>query len=249
MMRALTCLAVALVALGCESGEEPVRGAQRGLEPVQYPLPAEKPKREPVEAPRPERTVDLPELGQDDDEKPERDLDAELKAALGVPSMCLRDYSAAQATKVRISVAATVRPSGMVISPSVYGAGLSNAARECIARRAETVLLPALDQPVSQAVSTIIEFDYTPEVVVEADPGVPEPRLRNVREPLPKRPEVQASGKPVQGWPTEKWISGGFDGGRPIQEPTSRKIRGPKPRPIDGYDVDESAQEWSNRSK
>ena len=146
-------------------------------------------------------------------------------------------------------MAATVRPTGMIISPSVYGTGLSNAARACIAKRAETVVLPALDEPVSKPVSTIIDFDYAPEVVVEAEPGVPEPNLRNVREPLPKRPEVQPSGKPVAGWPTDKWVSGGFDGGRPIQEPTSRKIRGPKPRPIDGYEVDESSQDWTNSSK
>jgi hypothetical protein len=93
-------------------------------------------------------------------------------------------------------------------------------------------------------VSTVIEMEYEPPVIVEAEPGVPEPRLRNVREPLPKRPEVAPSGKPISGYPTEKWISGGFDGGRPIQEPTSRKIKGPKPKPIDGYDVDENAQDW-----
>ncbi len=245
MLRSAVLLWLAISVLGCQSGEEPLRGANPGTDPVHYSPPPPRPPREPVEAPRPERAVDLPERG-DTEKEPERDLDAELKAALGVPTACLRDYTAARPMKVRISVAATVRPTGMVISPSVYGAGLSNAARECIARRAETVVLPELDEPVSKPASTIIEFNYTPEVVVEAEPGVPEPSLRNVREPLPKRPEVEASGRPVAGWPTEKWISGGFDGGRPIQEPKSRRVQGPKPKPIDGYEVDENAQEWTN---
>lgn len=246
MIRAAASLALALAVLGCESGEEPVRGANRGVEPVQYPRPSSKPEREPVETPQPERTVDLPEFG-GDDEKAERDLDAELKTALGVPSMCLRDYSAAKPTKVRISVAATVRPTGMIISPSVYGAGLSSAARECIERRVENVVLRRLDEPVSRPVSTLVEVDYTPEVIVEAETGVPEPRLRDVQEPLPKRPSIElGKGKWISGWPTEEWISGGFDGGVPIQKPTSKKVQGPKPRAIDGYEVDQNAQQWTN---
>ena len=53
MIRAAACLAVALAAVGCQSGEEPVRGAQRGVEP--------EPKREPQPQrppPAPRRTID-----------------------------------------------------------------------------------------------------------------------------------------------------------------------------------------------
>ena len=234
----------AVLLVGCPTGEEPVRGANRGVERphVDAPQP-EEPQR--VDAPRPEpyRDVDVDTPGEVE-EKPERDLAAELMTALGQPFDCIRDFTASSPTTIRVNVTATVRPTGLVITPSVYGSGLSNDARMCIERRAETVVLPALDEPVSQTVSTVIEMEYEPSVIVEAEPGVPEPRLRNVREPLPKRPEVAPSGKPISGYPTEKWISGGFDGGRPIQEPTSRKIKGPKPKPIDGYDVDENAQDW-----
>lgn len=243
MTRAFVWCAAALFVLGCESGEEPPRGARRGLESVQY-EPVDKPPREPVEAPRPEPfDRDLPDLPQVAEEKAERDLSAELNAAIGVPIDCVSDFTAPRATKIRVSVNATVRPTGMVIMPSAYGSGLSAAARQCIETRVGTVVLPPLDEPHSQPVATVVEIDYEPPVVVESDPGVPEPRLKNVKEPLPKRPEVAPSGTPIQE-PTSKWISGGFDGGRPIQEPKSKKIKGPKPRPIDGYDVDENAQEW-----
>jgi hypothetical protein len=243
MIRAVAwCLVAALMA-GCESGEEPVRGANRGLQPLVY-QPQPRPEREPVDAPRPERDVDLPELVERTaKEERKRDLSAELRAAVGVPIDCIRDFTYPRPTKVRVSVTATVRPTGMVITPAAYGTGLSAAARDCIERRVENVVLKPLDEQVSERVSTIVEIDYTPEVIVESEPGVPEPRLRNVKEPLPKRPEVAPSGTPIQK-PTSKWISGGFDGGLPIEGPKPKKIEGPKPRPIDGYEVDQNAQEW-----
>jgi hypothetical protein len=245
MMRASICCAMAVLVLGCETGEEPVRGARRGLDPVSYP-PAERAPREPAEAPRPDSfPIDLGDLPAETVQEAERDLSSELRAAIGTPSECLVDFTASAPTKLRISVQATVRPTGMVITPSAYASGLSKAARQCIESRVSAVVLPALDEPLSQSVSTIVEIDYEPPVIVEAEPGVPEPRLKNVKEPLPKRPEVPPSGTPIQK-PTSKWISGGFDGGRPIDESTSKKITGPKPRPIDGYEVDENAQQWSD---
>jgi hypothetical protein len=244
MKRASALFVATLLLLGCESREESARGARKGIEPVQY-ASAERPPREPAEALRPEEFErELPEVEQPAEEKPERDLSAELNAAIGVPIDCVTDFTGPTPTKIRVSVNATVRPTGMVILPSAYGSGLSAAARQCIERRVATVVLPALEEPSSQRVATIVEIDYEPAVVVESEPGVPEPQLRNVKQPLPKRPEVAPSGKPIQE-PTSKWISGGFDGGRPIQEPKSKKIKGPKPRPIDGYEVDENAQEWS----
>ena len=52
---------------------------------------------------------------------------------------------------------------------------------------------------------------------------------------------VRPSGRPIQE-PTSRPIQ--EPSSRPIQEPSSRKPRGPKPRPIDGWDVDESAKDW-----
>jgi hypothetical protein len=235
----------ALLVLGCESGEEPIRGANQGFESIVY-EPEPKPPREAVEAPRPEPPVDLSKLTEKTEEEAKRDLDAELKAAVGMPIDCVRDFTAPRPTKIRVSITATVRPTGMVITPAAYGAGLSAAARDCIQRRVGAVVLQPLDDPISERVSTIIDIDYTPEVVVESESGVPEPRLRDVKEPLPKRPMIPLDGKIISGWPTKNWISGGFDGGIPIQKPTSKKVQGPKPRAIDGYEVDENAQKWTD---
>jgi hypothetical protein len=239
MTRVFACCAAVMLALGCKSGEEPVRGAHRGIEPVSVYHPRPEALREPVEVPVPEPST--PPIVVEEQEKPERDLAAELNAAVGVPTDCVRDFEAVNPTTLRITVSAIVRPSGRVIEPAVYGTGLSQAARECIARRAGAVVLRPLDDEVSQRASTIIEIQYAPPPIVEAEPGVPEPRLRNVREPLPKRREVAPSGRPIQE-PTSRPIMDPTS--KPIQEPTSRKIRGPKPRPIDGYDVDENAQDW-----
>ena len=242
MSRLLAWGIVVLLGFGCETGEEPIRGANPGTAPRLHEAPPKRP-REPVQAPRPGPAFDLPSLDQEVVEDEERDLAAELSSAIGVPIDCVQDFVATQPTTIRVSITATVRPTGMIITPSAYGSGLSTAARDCIERRAANTVLRPLEEAVSEVVSTIIEIDFSPAVIVEADPGVPEPRLKNVREPLPKRPEVAPSGTPIQA-PTSKPISGGFEGGRPIQAPTSKKVTGPKPRPIDGYDLDQNAQEW-----
>lgn len=240
MTRVFACCGVVMLALGCKSGEEPPRGAHRGIEPVSVYQPRPEALRERIETPVPEPSR-MPIVAEDQEEKPQRDLAAELNAAIGVPTDCVRDFEAVNPTTIRITVSAIVRPSGVVIEPAVYGTGLSEAARQCIARRAGAIVLRPLDDEVSQRVSTIIEIQYAPPVIVEAEPGVPEPRLRNVREPLPKRREVAPSGRPIQE-PTSRPIQDPTS--RPIQEPSSRKIKGPRPRPIDGYEVDENAQDW-----
>jgi len=175
------------------------------------------------------------------EEEPERDLGAELKLALGTPSDCVRDFAAASPTTIRISVGGIVRPTGMIIQPTAYGSGLSAAALGCIRQRVGTVVLKPLDDTVSSRAATVIEIKYEPPVVIESDPGVPEPQLRNVKEPLPKRPDIPPSGKPIEGG-TDRPIEGGT-----AKDPTGPKgkpISGPKPRAIDGYEVDENAQEW-----
>lgn len=245
MIRAWTVCGAVTLALGCQSGEEPVRGVQRGLGTSAYQPPIEQ-SSEPVEIPDFEpRELERIMVGTAAEETVKRDLGSELAAALGSPTDCIRDFVAGGPTTIRVSVGAIVRPTGMCIEPTAYGSGLSAAALECIRKRIGTVMLNPLDDTEqSEKVSTVVTLEYQPTVIIESDPGVPEPMLRNVREPLPKRPDIPPSGKPITGWPTKKWVTGGFDGGRPIQEPTSKKVKGPKPRPIDGYEVDENAQEW-----
>ena len=172
-----------------------------------------------------------------------RDLTVELKEALGTPTECLEGLEQATSTTVRVTVSALVRPSGAVIQATAAGTGLSPQARQCIARRAEAVGLKPLGDSESQRISTVVEVDYAPlsSVVESAEAGAPDPELRNVREPLPKRPEIEPSGRPIQE-PTSRPIQEPTS--RPIQEPNSRRIRGPEPRPIDGWDVDESSKEW-----
>ena len=186
----------------------------------------------------------FPSTGRSDDlaAGPARDLAAELNAAVGVPSECLVDLTRATPTTIRVSVSALVRPSGAIIQPTASGTGLSRQAEQCVARRVDAVVLKPLDGDASQRVSTVIEIPYEPpREVVGTKVGAPDPELRNVREPLPPRREAAPSGRPIQE-PTSRPIQ--EPSSRPIQEPSSRKPRGPKPRPIDGWDVDESAKDW-----
>lgn len=170
-----------------------------------------------------------------------RDLAAELEAAVGNLNDCIVDVERAGPTQIQVTIGALVRPSGVIIQPTASGTGLSQNARQCIVRRVDAVTLRALDSDVSQRVSTVIAVEYVPPWSPKSASPLPEPTLRNVREPLPKRPEVAPSGRPIQE-PTSRPIQD--DKSRPIQDTSSRKVRGPKPRPIDGWEVDESSKEW-----
>jgi len=241
MMRVWTTCAAAVLVLGCQSGEERPRGAHRGVEPAGEYQP--RPDRSDllIDTPTPPRREPATIGVTTTEEEPERDLGAELKAAVGSPNDCVRDFVASSPTTIRVSITAIVRPTGMVIQPSAYGSGLSAAALNCIGARVGTVVLKPLDDTVSQTVSTVIEINYQPDVIVESEPGVPEPRLRNVKEPLPKRPEVAPSGKPIMK-PTSKPIQDST--GKDPKGPEGVPVTGPKPRAIDGYEVDENAQQW-----
>lgn len=242
-----TCIAALLVASGCQSGEEPAQDAHRGLDPPVVDRspgePSEVRVHTPEPPPREPSTIEVETIEQEPEPEPEpkaeRDLAEELRVAVGTPSDCVQDFVAASPTTIRISIGATVRPTGRIILPSVHGSGLSAAARRCVEQRVGLVVLQPLNDSTSQTVSTIIEVKHQPPIIVEADPSVSEPQLRNVREPLPPRPEAASSGRPPLPLRPEVAPSG-----KPIQDPTSRKVRGPKPRPIDGHDVDEHAQEW-----
>lgn len=177
----------------------------------------------------------------------ERDLGNELKVAMGVPIGCVRDFTSSRDTTIRISVSATVRPTGMCIDPKAYGSGLSRAALDCIEERVGTVVLrPLEDSTQSKAASTVIEIDYEAPVIVEADPGTPEPKLQNVVESMAKRPAIPLVEQGGRGIPIEDPFRGWLEGGK-VKHPDGpklKKVTGPKPRAIDGYEVDENAQEW-----
>ena len=247
MSRASLLIPVVLavwVGVGCRSRWESPRGASATPQPrMESAPPAETRTSSPGFVASRDAGSTGPALETEDgtvEQEAERDLAIELQRAVGAPTDCLNDFRANGPRTIQIPIRARVRPSGAVIQPTVGGSGVSEAARECIARRVEAVRLEPLEEPLSQVVSTWVRIDYTPSVVVESE-GEASLQLRNVKDPLPKRPEVAPSGFPIQE-PTS----------RPIDPPTSReptgpmgrRLRGPKPRPIDGYGVDENAQEW-----
>ncbi|NNE19043.1 MAG: hypothetical protein HKN10_11260 [Myxococcales bacterium] len=246
MIRAWAVCAAAMLVCGCQSGEEPVRGARQAV--VRQPVSQSPPEssKEPREWPSPADSGSM--LVQPATQKPvERDLGAELKAAVGLPIDCVGDFTSSTDTTIRIGVSAIVRPTGMCIEPSAYGSGLSSAALKCVERRVGTVVLRPLDDTTqSKTVSTVLEIDYEPPVIVEADPGTPEPELKNVVEPMAKRPWVPLIEQGGRGVPIDDSFRGWLQGGnvRHPDDPNMKKISGPKPRAIDGYEVDENAQDW-----
>lgn len=246
MIRAWAFCAAVMLAFGCQSGEEPVRGARQTV--VRQPISSRSPEPPEEEREWPSPAESRPTLvGPVTRDTAERDLGAELKAAIGLPIDCIADFESSSATTIRIGVRAIVRPTGMCIEPSAYGSGLSSAALSCIERRVGTVVLsPLEDTTESKAASTVIEIDYEPPVIVEADPGTPEPELRNVVEPMAKRPEVPLIGQGGSGKPIDDSFRGWLEGGKVKHPdgPKAKKVSGPKPRAIDGYEVDENAQDW-----
>ncbi|MGB5266781.1 MAG: hypothetical protein WBN30_09355, partial [Polyangiales bacterium] len=92
----------------------------------------------------------------------------------------------------------------------------------------------------------VIEIDYEAPVIVEADPGTPEPELKNVVEAMPKLPHVRLIDEGGPGIHIEDPFRGWLQGGdvKHPDGPKLKKVTGPKPRAIDGYEVDENAQEW-----
>jgi len=164
--------------------------------------------------------------------EPPRDLAAELSAAIGSPSDCLRDYRPAGATTIRVNLSAVVRASGMVIEPSASGGGLSANDLRCVEQMAGDVTLSPLSGAASERVTTVVNIDYQPPRVEEYDVGVPTPKLEDVVQPLPKKKPIPPSGKPIEG-PAPDRIEG--PSGVPIEGPSGVPIEGPKPKPIEGY--------------
>ena len=261
MMRTWAVWAIVLLAVGCEREDESASDVPRDFEPATEAPPTgpaeaieaiEQPGAEPTAvevgdvkgepevkpAPEPGTEATL-EAGTTPEPAPTRDLGAELKAAIGIPTDCVQDVVATSPATIRIAIRATVRPTGRIILPSVEGSGLSDDARRCVERKVSRVVLKPLDDSVSQTISTVVEVERQPSAIVGSETGAPDPQLKKVRQPLPPRPEAASSGRPPLPLRPEVEPSG-----RPIQEPDSRKVKGPKPRPIDGHEVDEQAKEW-----
>lgn len=236
----IPCLAVLLV-MGCKSQEKSVRGAFPAPKAT-FEVTAKTNVHRIIDTPDPGAVIEAPEVVEEEPAAKEvvRDLATELQQALGSPVDCLMDFEANSPMKVQIPINATVRPTGMIIQPTVGGVGLSIKERECVAHRVTFVKLEPLDKPFSQPVSTFVQFDYVPPVIVESEP-VPDPKLKNVKEPLAKRPEVAPSGRPIQA-PKSRPITD--PASKDPSGPSGRPITGPKPRAIDGYEVDENAQQW-----
>jgi hypothetical protein len=234
MTRLVVWCVLVLVVLGCKSREEPAEPANvvevlppdttevavqpsatdtvADVEEVAAIAPAEPVEVEPVE--------------------PARDLAAELRAAVGSPRDCLRDYRPSSAVTIRVNISAVVRPTGMIIEPSATGRGLSMNDRRCIEQRVGDVTLSPLRGQVSEPVSTYVDIQYQPPEVEEDDVGGPAPELENVVQPLPKKKPIAPSGVPIDGPPADP-IEG--PSGVPIEGPKGVPIEGPKPQPIEGH--------------
>lgn len=234
-------LLVALCALpaltGCSSSEE---GPTRGSDGIGRTGPPRAPAREErgrEELPEVEK-IETPEVVQPEAEEPERDLGEELKQAVGDLTPCLSDYEATTATTIQISISAIVRPTGMVIQPSVNGPGISLKARDCIATRVSNVVLRPLDSEtseeatVSERVATNIGVDFEPGVVVSDEPPS-RPKPDDVVLPMPKLPTIKPSGIPIDAVKGDP-----IDGpaGVPIDGPAGVPIEGPKGIPIQQED-------------
>lgn len=241
MGRLILSLLVLLLAVGCRSRQESARGAFLTPKPT-FEVAEPSNLRPIIDTPDP-AIIDNPELlGEKAPDKPDqRDLAAELQSAVGTPTDCLSDFESSTPTKIQIPIGAIVRPTGMVIEPTAGGIRLSAKERECIEQRMSFVKLQPLDKAFSQTVSTFLEFDYTPPVIVESDTPAPDPNLKNVESSMPKLPEVAPSGIPIDD-SFRGWLEGGNV--RHPDGPKMKKVTGPKPRAIDGYEVDESAQNW-----
>ena len=235
MTRLVVCCALGLAVFGCKSREEPAAPSNvvEALPPDTVEVEAQPHATD--KAADPEEAV-AAELAAEPVEaapvEPARDLAAELRAAVGSPADCVRDYRPSSATLIRIDISAVVRPTGMLIEPTATGRGLSMNDRRCIEQRVGAVTLSPLSGKASEPVSTYVEIQYEPPAVEEDDVGTPPPPREGVVQPLPKKKPIAPSGVPIEG-PAADPIEG--PSGVPIEGPKGVPIEGPKPQPIDGY--------------
>jgi hypothetical protein len=160
---------------------------------------------------------------------PPRDLASELREALGSPLDCIEDYQPASPKKIRVSITAVVRPTGMIIEPNASAAGLSANDVRCIEERIGAVILQPLAGQGSEHVATSVEIDYEPPAVEAYRVSPPPPESDSVVHSLPKKEPIAPSGVPIDG-PEAEPIDG--PDGVPIDGPDAVEISGPKGVPI-----------------
>jgi hypothetical protein len=91
----------------------------------------------------------------------DRDLGAELRAALGSPEGCVRGETMTRlGGRLDVQVTATVGPSGRVSTASVGAPGLSAEERACLERRAGGVVLRGPVEGAPRRVSTTLAATY-----------------------------------------------------------------------------------------
>ena len=234
MIRLVVWCALVLVAVGCKSREEPAEPPHvvEALPPDTAEVEAQPGTTDTVADVEEAAAAEPTEAVEAEPVEPARDLAAELRAAVGSPADCVRDYRPSSATLIRIDISAVVRPTGMIIEPSATGRGLSMNDRRCIEQRVGDVTLSPLSGQASKPVSTYVEIQYKPPEVEEDDVGAPPPQREDVVQPLPKKKPIAPSGVPIDG-PAADPIEG--PSGVPIEGPKGVPIEGPKPQPIDGY--------------
>lgn len=101
-----------------------------------------------------------PDATEKTEEKPERKLDEELKAALGQPTDCLDLQKVVDGGgKLKVRVGAYVGPSGRITRASVSAPGQPSSTVSCIERRAVTIKMndPIEDAP--RLVETELSFE------------------------------------------------------------------------------------------
>ena len=234
MIRLVVWCALVLVAVGCKSREEPAEPPHvvEALPPDTAEVEAQPRTTDTVADVEAAAAAEPTEAVEAEPVEPARDLAAELRAAVGSPADCVRDYRPSSATLIRIDISAVVRPTGMIIEPSATGRGLSMNDRRCIEQRVGDVTLSPLSGQASKPVSTYVDIQYKPPEVEEDDVGAPPPQREDVVQPLPKKKPIAPSGVPIEGPPPDP-IEG--PSGVPIEGPKGVPIEGPKPQPIDGY--------------
>ncbi len=233
-MQVLIFCAVSLLVFGCKSREEPAQPSNvvEVLPPDTAEAPAQPGAIDTVSDVEEVAPTKPTEAAEAKPVEPARDLAAELRAAVGSPADCVRDYRPSSPMLIRIDISAVVRPTGMIIEPSATGRGLSINDRRCIEQRIGDVILSPLSGQASEPVSTYVDIQYEPPEVQEYDVGGAPPKLDNVVQPLPKKKPIAPSGVPIEG-PAAEPIEG--PSGVPIEGPQGVPIEGPKPKPIDGY--------------
>ncbi len=232
----LLCISFSLT-LGCKGNADAPDPSTTFVEPSvaeEAPPPAEPRGTEPpaVEAEVREAAGSSEELGVAANEEPAevaapvasvRDLGAELRAAVGSPADCIRDFQPSSPTTIHIQIRAVVRPTGMVIEPSANGTGLSRNDQRCIEERVGAVVLDPLAGQASETVSTQVEVTLTPPSVESDEVAPPPPPAEGVVLPLPKKEPIEPGGQPIEGPAPD-----------PIEGPDGVPIDGPKAVPIEG---------------